>query len=98
MNRYITLHTLKTSADEFTNFFNDVALQFAKATVSGEMPAKCITTWNAVPYDEAYVFCLWEAESPEDIETSLDYVLNYVTCYARRVDEVSWEQLAAANP
>lgn len=97
MNRYITWHTLKKDVDEFTDFFNGVALQFAKATVSGEMPAKCITTWNAVPHGEEYVFCLWEAERAGDIETSLGEVLEYVTCDARQVDEVSWEQVANAS-
>ena len=97
MNRYITLHTLKTSAEEFAAFFGGVATQFAQATVSGQMPAKCITTWNAVPHGQAYVFCLWEADKPEDIETSLGQVLEYVTCDARQVDEINWAELAKAS-
>ena len=97
MNHYITLHTLKKSTKEFSDYFNGVATQFAQATVSGEMPAKCITTWNAVPYGEAYVFCLWEADKAEDIETSLGEVLEYVTCDARQVNEINWEQVAKAT-
>jgi hypothetical protein len=94
MNRYITVHMLKKSVEEFSDFFNGVASDFAKATVSGAMPARCITTWNAVPHGQTYVFCLWEADKPEDIETSLGEVLDYVTLDTRQVDEVSWAQLA----
>jgi hypothetical protein len=44
MNRYITVHTLKKDAAAFSDWFNGVAMDFARATTSGAMPARCLTT------------------------------------------------------
>ncbi len=100
MNRYITVHKLKTDVQEFAEFFNGVAMDFAKATSSGAQPARCLTTWNGAAHAEAgqeRVFCLWEAEKPEDIETSLGDVMNYVTLEPHQVDEIVWAELAQAG-
>ena len=66
-----------------------------QATSSGAIPAKCITTWNGFLHGQESVFCPWEAEKPEDIKTSLDNVLNYVTPEAKQVYEVVWAALAS---
>jgi hypothetical protein len=38
------------------------------------------------------MFCLWEADKPEDIETSLGEFLEYLTVDNIKVDEVDWEE------
>jgi hypothetical protein len=40
MDKYIALHTLKTSAEEFVKAFTEMAPGFAKAIASGQAPAK----------------------------------------------------------
>ena len=66
--------------------------------VPGETPAKCIKTWNPIPHGRTdYIFCLWEAEKPEDIEASLGDFLNYLTVDNLQVDEIDWEEAAKAG-
>jgi hypothetical protein len=39
---------------------------------SGETPARCIKTWSPIPYGrEDYLFCLWEADSAKDVESTI---------------------------
>ncbi len=96
MAQYMVLHTLKKSADEFGKYFGEVAPEFAVATTTGKMPAKCIKTWNPIPHGRTdYVFCLWEADKPEDIGTSLGQLLEYVTYDPLEVDEIDWAELAS---
>jgi hypothetical protein len=65
---------------------------------AGETPAKCIKTWNPFAYGRTdYIFCLWEADKPEDIEASLGDFLNYVTIDNIQVDEIDWEEVAKAG-
>ena len=72
--------------------------EFAKAVTSGQTPAKCIKTWNPTPHGRTdYVFCLWEAEKPEDVEASLGEMLEYLTADIMQVDETDWEQVAKAT-
>ena len=57
--------------------------------------AKCHKTWNALPHGRTdYVFCLWEADKPEDIETSLGEFLDYLTVDNVKVDEIDWAEYA----
>ena len=39
-----------------------------------------------------YMFCLWEANKPEDIETSLGEFLDYLTVDNVKVDEIDWDE------
>jgi hypothetical protein len=41
-----------------------------------------------------YVFCLWEADKPEDIVTSLGEWLDYLTVDNVKVDEIDWAEYA----
>ena len=76
-----------------TKVFNEKAAGFAKAQAAGENPAKCYKTWNPIPHGRTdYMFCLWEADKPEDIETSLGEFLEYLTVDNIKVDEVNWEE------
>ncbi len=94
MAKYIALHTLKVSGEEMTKIFNEKATEFAKAQAAGELPAKCYKTWNPIPHGRTdYMFCLWEADKPEDIETSLGEFLEYLTVDNIKVDEIDWEEI-----
>ena len=99
MTKYIALHTLKKSPEEVSEALSAVAPEAARATAAGETPAKCIYTWNPIPHGRTdYLFCLWEADKPEDVETTLsDFgMLEFVTLDTIAVDEVDWAQMAEA--
>ena len=98
MAKYIALHTLKKSVEETMKVFAEAAPEMARAMAAGETPAKCIKTWNPIPHGRAdYIFCLWEADKPEDIEASLGDFLNYVTIDNLQVDEIDWGEAAKAG-
>jgi hypothetical protein len=98
MAKYIAVHTLKKGVEETMNVFTEVAPEMARAMAAGETPAKCIKTWNPIPHGRSdYIFCLWEAEKPEDIEASLGDFLDYVTIDNLQVDEIDWEEAAKAG-
>ena len=95
MAKYIALHTFKKSAEEFTKFFTEASPEFARAQAAGETPAKCLKSWNPIPHGRTdYMFCLWEADKPEDIEATLGPVLDYLTIDNFKVDEIDWEEFA----
>ena len=98
MAKYIAVHTLKKSAKKTMQVFAEAAPEMARAMAAGETPAKCIKTWNPIPHGRTdYIFCLWEAEKPEDIEASLGDFVNFVTIDNLQVDEIDWEEAAKAG-
>jgi len=97
MAKYFVLHTLKSSPEEFSEAFNKEAPEFAQAMAAGKTPAKCLKSWNPMPHGRTdYMFCLWEADKPEDVEASLGPILDYLTADVMLVDEIDWEQMATA--
>ena len=95
MAKYFALHTLKRSPEDVNNIWAELAPKMAKAMAAGETLAKCIKTWNPLPHGRTdYLFCLWEAEKPEDIETTLGQWLEYLTVDSMKVDEVDWDEYA----
>ena len=95
MAKYIAVHTLKKSAEEVMKVFAETAPESARAMAAGETPAKCIKTWNPIPHGRTdYIFCLWEADKPEDIEASVGQLLDYITIDNFKVDEIDWEEFA----
>jgi hypothetical protein len=95
MAQYIAVHTLKKSAEDVMKMFTEGSPQLARAMAAGETPAKCIKTWNPIPHGRTdYIFCLWEADKPEDIEASLGQMLDYITVDNFQVDEIDWEAFA----
>ena len=95
MAKYIALHTLKKSAEEVMKAFAEASPESARAMAAGETPAKCIKTWNPIPHGRTdFIFCLWEADKPEDIETSVGDLLDYITIDNFQVDEIDWEEFA----
>ena len=64
---------------------------------AGQMPAKCVKTYNPYTFGRGdYVFCIWEAENIEDIQSVLDSsgLSNYVTADIMPVTEIDWAELA----
>jgi hypothetical protein len=95
MAKYIAVHTLKKSAEEVTKAFTEASPELARAMAAGKTPAKCIKTWNPIPHGRSdYVFCLWEADKPEDIKATLGKFLDYVTIDNIKVDEIDWAEFA----
>ena len=74
-----------------------MASQLAIDMATGKVPAKCLKTWNPLPHGRAeYAFCLWEAEKPEDILTSLGKLMDVITADIMQVDEIDWAVLTKA--
>jgi len=98
MALYFALHTLKKTPQELHDFWTEEsAVELARAMAAGATPAKCIKTWNPAAYGRTdYMFCLWEADKPEDVEATLGPLLEYLTADVMQVDETDWEQVAKA--
>tara|TARA_Y100000310_G_scaffold339803_1_gene433625 strand:+ start:89 stop:334 length:246 start_codon:yes stop_codon:yes gene_type:complete len=77
---------------------SDAVPELAKAMSSGATPAKCLKSWNPIPYGNTEnFFCLWEADNPADIETTLGPdMLGMITCEPMQVDEIDWAGIAEA--
>ena len=97
MKKYIALHTYKVDPPEVWKLLGEMASQLAIDMHTGKVPAKCLKTWNPLPHGRAeYVFCLWEAEKPEDILTSLGKLMDVITADIMQVDEIDWAVLTEA--
>jgi hypothetical protein len=97
MAKYFALHTLKKSGEEVSNALNAGAAEIAQAMAAGQTPARCIKTWSPIPHGrEDYLFCLWEANSGRDVESTIESFgfLEYFTLDAMQVDEIDWGELA----
>ena len=97
MITYFVLH--KTIGDPAAGweFFGKGAPTLAAAMAAGQMPAKCVKTYNPYTFGRGdYVFCIWEAENIEDIQSVLDSsgLSNYVTADIMPVTEIDWAELA----
>ena len=99
MAQYMVVHALKVPADQFSQAMEDPSMpEFAKAMHAGETPAKCMKSWNPIPYGNTDTFiCLWEAENEGDIEATLGPdMLQLLTCEPMKVYEIDWVQVAAS--
>src|SRR5690348_929724 len=68
MHKYFVIHTYKGDPEEIWKKLTEVAPGYAVAMAEGKTPARNLKTWNPFPYGRKdCVFCLWEAEKPEDI-------------------------------
>jgi hypothetical protein len=97
MATFFALHTPVGDPAKGWEWFNQGAPQLAAAMAAGQLPAKCLTTFNPYAYGRGdYVFCIWEAENKEDIDKILhDYgFYDYVTTDLMQVSEVDWAKLA----
>jgi len=98
MSKFIVLHTLKVSPEEWAAATKPEAVrQMAQTMAAGKTPARCIKTWQGMAYGRTdYVFCLWEAEKAEDVMASLRALklLDALTADTIQVDELDWAQAA----
>jgi len=73
------------------------APNIAQAMAAGKSPCTCLKIWSPLAYGrEDYLFSLWEADFPQDIEATLESfgLMNYFTLDCMRVDEIDWAKLA----
>ena len=98
MSLYIIIHNLKTSLEEFSSVMeSEGPMELAKAMATGQTPAKCLKSWNPLPYGNDNMFiCLWEADNPSGIEATLGPdMLAIITWDPMEVDEIDWAQVAS---
>jgi|PlaIllAssembly_1097288.scaffolds.fasta_scaffold2390625_1 hypothetical protein len=99
MAKFMIVHRFVGDPEESYKAMNAPELVQKLVMTNGKTnPAKCVYTW--IPYNygrkDYYGFCLWEADSVEDIKVYLESLLNYITVDIMQVDELVWEQLAAS--
>jgi hypothetical protein len=97
MQKYIAVHTYKTTAAATWAKLGEIAPSMALAMDEGRVPARCLITWN--PYTHGrddMAFCLWEAEKPEDVITSLGELNKLITTDLLAVDEIAWSDITTA--
>ena len=96
MSLYIIVHSLKKSPEEFGAVMqSEETPQLAKAMAAGETPARCLKSWNPIPYGKTDTFyCLWDADNTDDIAATMGVMLDYVTCDPVQVDEIDWADVA----
>ena len=97
MSLYMVVHSVKVSPEQFTSVMESEEMpEFAKAMFSGGTPAKCLKSWNPIPYGKTDSFvCLWEADRASDIEATLGPdMLQMITCEPMQVDEIDWAEVA----
>jgi hypothetical protein len=97
MAMFFALHKTIGDPAKGWEWFSKGAPMLAAAMAAGQLPAKCLTTWNPYTYGRGdYVFCIWEAEKKEDIEKILrdNGFYDYVTTDLMQVSEIDWAELA----
>ena len=97
MATYLVFHRLKKTGEEVLDILNKKAPDIARTTAS-ETHCRCLKTWSPLAYGrEDYLFCLWEANKQQDVETTVESLglLDYFTLDCMRVDEIDWAALAA---
>ena len=97
MALYFALHTPTVDPVAGWEFFTREAPALAAAMAAGKMPARALTTWSPLGYGRTdYVFCLWEAEKPEDVMTVIrdSGLANIVATDLMQVDAIDWAELA----
>ena len=97
MATFFALHTPIGDPAKGWEWFGKGAPTLAAAMAAGQLPAKCVTTFNPYTFGRGdYVFCIWEAENKEDVEKVLQEAgfNDYVTTDLMQVAEIDWKELA----
>ncbi|MHB9034176.1 MAG: hypothetical protein ACYC6L_14145, partial [Anaerolineae bacterium] len=102
MALFFLVHTYKPDHKplEFWDMMAKEGPPLAKKMVDGKTSAVCLKSWNPLPYGRSdYMFCLWEADKPEDIlATAGEAISPYITVDVFKVDEVDWVKMAQMAP
>jgi hypothetical protein len=96
MARYFVLHRLKKNPEEVSNALSHSLSEIAWAMASGQTSCICLKTWSPLAHGrEDYLFCLWEAETSQDIEDTIASfgLLDYFTLDTMQVDEIDWAKI-----
>jgi hypothetical protein len=97
MKKYIAVHTYKSTAAATWTKLGEMAPGMVLAMEQGKTPARCLTTWNPFAHGrDDMAFCLWEAEQPEDVITSLGELNDYIATDLLWVEEIAWSDIATA--
>jgi len=97
---YFTFHRLKKPGQEVASALIRGMPAMSRAMAAGETPCTCLKTWSPLAHGrEDYLFSLWEADSPQDVEATIESFgfLEYFTLDTMRVDEVDWRTLAESE-
>ena len=97
MAKYLAFHRLKKPGEEVSEALMKVAPDIARAMAASETTCTCLKIWSPLAYGrEDYLFCLWEADDPGDVEATLESfgLLDYFTLDCMRVAEIDWAELA----
>jgi hypothetical protein len=97
MATFFVLHGYKTNPETAWGALGAVAPGAAVTMAAGLAPAKCIKTWNPLPHGRSeFMFCLWEAEKPDDVLAAMRQfgMLDHLTADVMAVDEIDWAQVA----
>lgn len=100
MAKYFVLHRLKKSAEEVSSAMSERLPEIARAMAAGETPCFCLKTWSPLPHSrEDYLFCLWEADTAQDIQDTIASfgLLDYFTLDIMQVDEIDWKKLGESK-
>ena len=97
MQKYIAVHTYKTTGEATWKKLGEMAPDLALAMEQGKTPARCLTTWNPFTHGRSdMAFCLWEANNPKDVITTLGALNDFITTDLLQVDEIAWVEVAKA--
>jgi hypothetical protein len=97
--KFFAVHTYKQDPAATWTFLGQGAPELAVQMATGQTPAKCIKTWNPLVHGRAdYMFCVWEAEKPEDVHAVLTSsgIDAYINTDLMPVDEIDWAEMAQA--
>jgi hypothetical protein len=95
--KYFVVHSYIKDPATTWSFFGQGAPGLAKEMAAGKTPAKCLMTWNPWAHGRGeHVFCLWEANNPQDIDVVLkdSGMAEYISSDIMAVDEIDWAHLA----
>jgi hypothetical protein len=93
MAKFMLVHRYVGDPDEGYKAMSDPAVLNKLAEVNGKVtPARSLFTW--VPYQygrkDYFGFCLWEANSPAEIEPYMESLKPIITIDILQVDEIPW--------
>jgi hypothetical protein len=92
MPRFIVHHKLLKDVDETLAWWDQAKPALAEANKSGQFPARLLYTWRPDSHKDLDAFCLWEAESPELVQGTMEGsgILEWMSARIMEVEETDW--------